>query len=96
MILVRRGDFRFRWMNFNAAQPPDQPIGRFGIQMLVRNTERADDPDVLAILGATALEDDMVELVARDGKRVVATSVRRATRFPRVMPDPARSEPALP
>ena len=88
MITPRRGGSHFRSMNFNSAQPFDQPIGGFSVHMFVRETECADDPGMLAVLGGPALEHDVVELVARDGKRVVATSVPRTTRLPRVMANP--------
>ena len=53
-----------------------------------------DDSDMLAVLGAPALEQ-LVELVARDGERMIRTSVRRAPGLPRVAADPAGVEPML-
>jgi hypothetical protein len=82
-------------MNRNAAQPADHPIGDLGVHMLARKTDRADDPDVLTVLGAPALEHHVVELIAGDGKRVVTASVPRTTRLPRAMADLARSVPSL-
>ncbi len=96
MIRVRLGDLDFRFIDLNAAQLADQPIGGFGVHMVVRKTESANDRSMLAVLGGPALENDMVELVARDRKRIVATSVRRATRLPRVFADLSRRVPALP
>jgi hypothetical protein len=93
-IVGHVGDLGFRPMNLNAAQPADHPIGSLGVHMVIRKTDRADDPDMLTVLGAPALEHDMVELVAGDGERVVTASVPRATRLPRVMADLARSVPA--
>jgi hypothetical protein len=81
-------------MNFNPAQPFDQPIGSFCVHMIVSKAERANDPDMRAVLGGPVLEHDMVELVGRDGKRLVATSVPRTTRLSRFMAKLARSEPA--
>jgi hypothetical protein len=93
-IVGHVGDLGFRPMNLNAAQPADHPIGSLGVHMVIRKAGRADDPDMLTVLGAPALEHDMVELVAGDGERVVTASVPRATRLPRVMADLARSVPA--
>ena len=64
--------------------------------MIVRNTERADDPKMLTSLGAPALELDMIVLGAGDGKRMVYTSVCRATRLSQITANPARVEPAFP
>ena len=94
-IVGHVGDLGFRPMNLNAAQPADHPIGGLGVHMVIRKADRADDPDMLTVLGAPALEHDMVELVAGDGKCVVTASVPRTTRLPRVMADLARSVPAL-
>jgi hypothetical protein len=63
--------------------------------MVIRKAERANDPDMLTVLGAPALEHDMIELVAGGRKRVVTASMPRTTRLPRVTADLARSVPTL-
>jgi hypothetical protein len=95
LIVGHVGNLGFRPMNLNAAQPADHPIGGLGVHMLVCKTEDADNRDMRRVLGAPALKHDMVELVAGDGKRVVTASMPRAARLPRVVPDLARSVPAL-
>ena len=57
-------------MDFHAAQSADQPIGGLSVHMFVRPTERADGPDVLAVLATWALAvPNMVEIdVAREWK----------------------------
>ncbi len=93
MILFRHGPLEFR-RKFSAVEPADHPIGGIGVHKFVRKTERADDRGMLAVLVAAALEHNVVELVAGDGERVVATSVSRAARLPRIMANPAGIEPS--
>ena len=50
---------------------------------------------MLAILTTSALEHDMVELIAADRERVIGTSVRREACLPRVEPNPARGKSSL-
>ena len=63
--------------------------------MIVRNTERANDLRMWAVLRAPTLEHQVVALVTGDGERLVRTSVRGAACLPCVFAHLTRIEPAL-
>ena len=84
-----------RRLDRHTSQALDQPIGRFGIEMIVGNPQRTDDPKVPAIVGTAALKLDLVERIASDRQCVIRAPVRRAASLPRILTDPPRLEPAL-
>jgi hypothetical protein len=95
VLSVRVGAHKGGSPDGNAAEPADQPIGGFRVQMFVRKSERAEDSNMLAILRIPALEQNMIVLVAGNGKCAIRASVGRAARLPRVGADLARIEPGF-
>jgi hypothetical protein len=95
VLPVRVGAHKRRGLDGNAAEPADQPIGGFRVQMFVRNSERADDSNVLAILRTPVPEQNMIVLVAGDRERAIRASVGWAARLPRVGADLVWIEPGF-
>ena len=78
-----------------SARAPRTALGGLVVQRIVTQSDRTVDLLKQAVLGAPALEHDVVGLVASDGKSVVGASVHWAARLPQVSADPARVKPAL-
>jgi hypothetical protein len=75
----------WRRLNRHALHAVDQPLGRLGVHMIVRNTQRPDDARVLAILGTASREHDLVMRAAAGRERMVDASVCRAARLPLIL-----------